>query len=145
MKEYSLTLAEVLNLEIEINGHFDQASQTQKIKGILNQPLNLVAKYWITKLAKTVTDEKTKIDEIRNDLIKKYGVADESGQVTIKVFTDDAQTEINPAYQDFTKELGTLLAEKVTISYVPIKLSQLVSIETNETYATFYNFVDENQ
>lgn len=145
MKEYSLTLAEVLALDIELNGQIDQTTGVQRFKGLLNQSLPLVAKYWLTKLSKTVADEKAKVEAIRQDLVKKYGETDEQGNVSLKIYLDEEQTQVNPIFVEYSKEYGTLLNESVTIQYSPIKLSSISNIETTETYGVFYNFVDEAQ
>lgn len=143
MKEYTLSLAEVLALDIELNGQYNQETNTQVVVGLLHQSLSLVAKYWITKLAKTVADEKAKVENFKNDLIKKYGTEDEKGAMNIPVYMDESRTAINPAFIEFNNEFNTLLREQVTLQYTPIKLSWLEAIQTNETYGVLYGFVDD--
>lgn len=142
MAEYKLTLAQVLNLSIELEGHKDQQSGEVKVKGILNQELNLLAKYWLTKLAKTVSEEKAKIEALRNELVRKYGEVDDSGNIQIKIYTDETQTAVNPKYIEFNQEFSTLLAEKTTINYEPIKLSLISKIDTTENYVILFDLVD---
>lgn len=142
MAEYKLSLAQVLNLSLELEGHKDPKSGEFLVKGILNQELNLLAKYWLTKLAKTVADEKSKIEAIRNDLVKKYGEDDGNGNIQIKIHADAMGTQFNHKYLEFTNEFATLLAEKTTIQYEPIKLSLISKIDTTENYVILYDLVD---
>lgn len=143
MAEYKLSLAQVLNLSLELEGHKAQDG-TVVLKGLLNQELNLVGKYWLTKLAKTVSEEKSKIETLRNDLVKQFGQDDGKGNIQIKIWADEENKVPNPDYVEFTNEFGKLLAETTTIQYEPIKLSLLSKIDTSENYVVFFDLVDAN-
>ena len=144
MKEFALSLQEVLNLSVELEGFVSPETRKVVVKGLINQELSLVGKYWVSKLLNTIKDEKSKIETLRTELVKKYGT-EVDGNITIKVWTDDTQTATTPEYQEFSAELAKLLNEKVTIQFTPIKLSLLEKIDTTETYVTFFNFVDDTQ
>lgn len=141
MKEISLKISEILQLEIELNGLRSQEG-TSVFNGILNAKLPLVAKYWISELNEGVTKEKTKVEELRNELIKKYGTTDKAGNVSIELFTDKKKTIKNLEYSKFEAEYTTLLNETKIISYTPIKLSLIENVETGENYTMFYKFIE---
>lgn len=142
MAEYKISLNEVLNLAIELEGHKNPTTGEFTVKGILNQELSLLAKYWLTRLAKTIADEKAKVETLRNELVKKYGEEDGNGNVQIKIFSDEENKTVSPKYIEFSNEFSTLLAEQVTITAEPIKLSLLSKIDTTENYVVLYTFVD---
>jgi len=140
MKDISLKISEILQLEIELNGLRSQDG-TVVFNGLLSTKLPLVAKYWINELAETVGKEKKKVEELRNELIKKYGTEDESGNITIEIFTDEEKTQKNEKYTEFEKEYGALLAESKTLQYTPISLTHLQNVEISENYSMFFKFL----
>jgi hypothetical protein len=142
MAEYKIKLGEILNLAIELEGYKNPETGETIVKGIINRELNLVGKYWLTKLAKTVADEKAKVEALRTELIKQYGTTNEDGTVQIQMYTDETKTTFDPIYVEFMNELAKLLSEETTLTYEPIKLSLLNKIDTDENYAILYNFID---
>ena len=142
MAEYKIKLGEILNLAIELEGYKNPETGETIVKGIINQELNLVGKYWLTKLAKTVADEKAKVETLRTELIKQYGTTNEDGSVHIQMYADENKTTFAPIYVEFMNELAKLLKEETSLTYESIKLSLLNKIDTNENYAILYNFID---
>jgi hypothetical protein len=149
MKKITLKLVEFYNLDAELNGIVDQTTGAKKSFGLLGEKLSLVTKYWLTDLAKKVAAEKVAIEELRNELIKKYG-KEENGNITIPMLIDDdsndeetASKKLNPDFQQFEKEFNELLQTEKEVEYKPIKLSELEKVETSENYATFFKLLNE--
>lgn len=169
MENITLKLFDFLNLEAEINGLVDQRNGDFIRKGLLQQPLPMAVKYWITKLAKIVNEEKSIIDGLKDELIKKYGTEqadgsffipdiindlDENGNVIkVKVTNKEGKEVeidkqiINPAYIKFDEEYYQILQEEKELEYRPILLSELCTkehpngFEAEENYKTFFKLV----
>jgi hypothetical protein len=95
-----------------------------------------------------VAAEKAAIEQLKNELIEKYGEPMEGGGYTIPVFKpiEDGEGKkrvLNERYVQYEKEFGELLQTEKEIEYKPVKLSALERLETGENYATFYKLVEE--
>ena len=73
MEKISLKLFEFYNLDAELNGLTNQQTGEKIASGLIQEKLSLVTKYWLTELGKKVAAEKATIEELKNDLIKKFG------------------------------------------------------------------------
>jgi hypothetical protein len=104
--------------------------------------MSLKTKYWLTKLSDKLTSEKKTIEELRNDLIKKYGT-EENGQVFIKTFLNEETKEINPDWTSFSKEVNELLSEEKEFDYNPIPLEDLAEISSEGRYNLIFKLVKE--
>ncbi len=170
MEKITLKLYDFLNLEADINGVIDQRTGQRVRKGLLQYPLPMGVKYWITKLAKTVGEEKTIIDGLKDELVKKYGT-ERDGSIVVATTIDDLDKKgnpikikvknqegeeveinrqvINPQYLAFEKEYSEILQQEKELEYRPILLSELAThdnpngLETEETYETFFKLVSE--
>jgi hypothetical protein len=160
MEKITLKLFEFYNLDAELNGLRNQATGEVITAGLLQEKLPLVTKYWLTETAKKVAAEKTSVEEIKNDLIKKYGKADDKGGISIPVYIDKLDADgnpekdldkegnwfniqvINPDYQLFEKEFQDLLQTEKEFEYKPVKLSELEKVETADNYVTFFKLVE---
>lgn len=169
MEKITLKLYDFLNLEADINGVVDPRDGKRVRKGLLQYPLPMGVKYWITKLAKVVAEEKTIIDGLKDELVKKYGTEkDNSIVVAMTIDELDAKGKpvkikvnnpgggedievnkqiINPQYLAFEKEYSEVLQQEKELEYRPILLSELAThdhpngLETDETYETFFKLV----
>lgn len=159
MQKITLKLHEFYNLDAELNGIVNQGTGEKLSSGLLGEKLSLVTKYWISDLAKKVAAEKQAIEQIKNDLIKKYGKEDENGSITIPMLVEDVDEEgvpykdvdpdgketvrrkFNPDFQQFEKEFNELLQTEKDVEYKPIKLSELEKVETSENYTVFFKLV----
>lgn len=170
MEKITLKLYDFLNLEADINGVIDQRTGQRVRKGLLQYPLPMGVKYWITKLAKTVGEEKTIIDGLKDELVKKYGT-ERDGSIVVATTIDDLDKKgnpikikvknqegeeievnrqvINPQYLAFEKDYAEILQQEKELDYRPILLSELAThdnpngLETEETYETFFKLVSE--
>lgn len=170
MEKITLKLYDFLNLEADINGVIDQRTGQRVRKGLLQYPLPMGVKYWITKLSKTVGEEKTIIDGLKDELVKKYGT-EKDGSIVVATSIDDLDKKgnpikikvknqegeeveinrqvINPQYLAFEKDYSEILQQEKELEYRPILLSELAThdhpngLETEETYETFFKLVSE--
>lgn len=150
MEKIILKLYEFYALDYELNGLVNQETKVKLSKGLLNEKLSLVTKYWLSSLAKTVAAEKTAIEELKNEIIKKYGTELPDGNVTIPVMITETDEQgnkkevVNPKYEEFDKEFGTLLQTEKEIEYKPISLKELSELKTDEYYPVIFKLVKED-
>lgn len=137
----TLTLSEIYALDAELNGLSNSQTGEVLLKGLLNQPLNIKTKYWLTRLKETVSSEKKSIDGLRNDLIKKHGKEEKDGNYSIPVFLDEASTERNPAYDAFNKELEELFSTNKEIEHALFTIEMFETLETEENYSVFFKLI----
>jgi len=159
MEKITLKLFELYNLDAELNGLRNQQTGEVISTGLLQEKLSLVTKYWLSDLAKKVTAEKATVEGLKNDLIKKHGVEDDKGGVSIPMVIDDLDADgnpivdkdsegnellrkkMNPKFQEFEKEFNDLLQTEKEIEYKALNLSEFEKVETSENYATFFKLV----
>lgn len=159
MEKITLKLFEFYNLDAELNGLTNQSTGESLTVGLLREKLPLVTKYWLTELGKKVAAEKAAVEELKNDLIKKYGKEDEKGGVSIPMAIDEldadgnvvmttdadgkevAKKVFNPDFQQFEKEFNELLQTEKELEYKPILLADLAKLETEENYVTLFKLV----
>jgi hypothetical protein len=155
MEKITLKLFEFYNLDVEINGMVNPQTQEKTTLGLLNEKLSLVTKYWLTDVGKKVAQEKNSIEELKNELIKKYGT-EVDGNISIpimvneldaknqKVYESDGTTEkfvVNPVYFNFEREYAELLETEKELEYHPFSLSDFLNVETSENYLTFFKLI----
>lgn len=159
MEKITLKLFEFYNLDAELNGMTNQQTGEKLASGLLQEKLSLVTKYWLTDLAKKVAAEKAAVEELKNDLIKKYGKEDERGGISIPMVIDELDADgnpvkdtdaegnevtrkkLNPDFQQFEKEFNELLQTEKEIEYKTIKIEDFEKVETSENYATFFKLI----
>jgi len=148
MKNLTVKLFEIYSLQSELNGLINQQNGEKVKTGILDEEISLVAKYWINQLNDVITAEVKTLDTQREELIKKYGTADEQGgvslQMVIKEMDKDGKevSKMNPNFAEFNKEFNELLSQAKELSYHPIKLETLTSVTSGNNYPTFFKFVE---
>jgi hypothetical protein len=159
MEKITLKLFEFYGLDVELNGAVNQTSGQKISSGLLQEKLSLITKYWLSDLAKKVAAEKAAIEEVKNDLIKKYGKTDDNGGITIPMVIDELDEEgntietenvdgskvsrkkLNPDFQAFEKEFNELLQTEKDIEYKKLKLEDFEKVETSENYSTFFKLL----
>ena len=151
MKNQSLKLFELLNLEAELAGATNNQTGEKIIEGLLNQKLPVVTKYYLNTLVESLAAEKKTIDALRDELIKKHGTEDANGNVGISMVIETENIDdkgepikdINPAYIAFNDEYGELLNQEKEIKLPEIKLSDLDKIETKDNYILVFKHLIE--
>ena len=159
MERISLKLLEIYNLDAELNGYNNPQTGEAVFFGLLKEKLSLVTKYWLTDLGKRVAAEKAAVEELKNELIRKFGKPDQNGNVSIPVFieqvdeagnavmiTQEDGTEVpkkvlNPDYQAFDKEFGDLMQTEKELEYKPFSLSDFSGVETVDNYNVFFKLI----
>ena len=141
MAHIKLTLQEIYKLNTELNGFINPSTSEILSLGLLNEKLSLPTKYWLTDLAKKTSSEKLVIDQLKEDLIAKYGTKDKDNIFEIEVWTDETKTEFNPSYIQYQQEFNTLLQEVIEIEYHEFKLNDFKNIETSDNYTIFYKLI----
>jgi hypothetical protein len=159
MTKTKLKLADILNLEAEINGFTNPQTNEKVINGLLNEKLSLVAKYWLNDLSKKANEIKIDVDKLRDELIKKHGEDDGTGNIGI-VYSVDAFNEdgtpmtqlneageavqlkrVNPKFIEFQSEYETLLLEEREIEHHEFTLAQFENVETSDNIKVFFTLI----
>lgn len=159
MEKITLKLFEFYNLDAELNGVVNQQTGEKVSSGLVQEKLSLVVKYWLTDLAKKVKAERDAIEELKNELIRKYGKADDRGGISIPVLVDQLDEDgkpvmttsedgkevpkkiVNPDYQSFEKDFNDLLNTEKEIEYKSFSLDDFDKVETADNYATFFKLI----
>lgn len=149
MQKTKLKLIEYYNLEAELNGVVNQQTGETVSKGLLFEKIKLTTKYWITDIATKVKAEKAACEAIKDELIKKYGEADESGNIMISQFINiqkDEQGNItsaenNPKFLEFQKEWYALLEEEKELEHKEFKLEDFEDVSSEGSYTTFFKLI----
>ena len=153
MKKTSLKLFEFYNLENELLGVKNPKTGDKISSGLLAEKLKLTTKYWLTELAKKATAEKTAVETLKEELIKKHGEIDETGNISIPMYVNILRdednkmvsAENNPKFIEFQAEFNALLQEEKELEYKPINLNELENIESDGNYPTFFKLVINNE
>jgi hypothetical protein len=149
MEKISLKLYEFYNLDSELNGVMNQQTGEKISAGLLAEKLKLTTKYWLTELSKKVAAEKVSIESLKEDLIKKHGETDETGNVSIPMYIDIVKDEEgnivdgknNPKFIEFQNEFNALLQEEKELEYKPVSINELENIESEGNYPVFFKLV----
>jgi len=110
----------------------------------------LTTKYWLHDLTKKVAVEKESVEKLKEELIKKYGIADEEGNVSIPMYINEVIDEetkeivsrdINPDFVKFQNDFNGLLEEGRELEYKGFKLEEFDNVETDGNYSTFFKLI----
>jgi hypothetical protein len=141
MAHIELSLQEIYKLDSELNGFVNQETGEILSLGLLSENLSLPTKYWLTNLAKRTSSEKSIINQLKEDLIVKYGTKDKNDNFEIPVWTDETKTNFNPLYIQFQEEFNGLLQEVKEIEYHEFKLEEFNDVKTSDNYIIFYKLI----
>lgn len=146
-----LQLGEILQLEKEINGYINPETNEQEFKGFINQDLSIILKYRLSELSDFLTNEKKKVGDLRDSLIKKYGKPDEEGKIVVKMFIEDENTNIegeeprmivNPEFKKLDEEFGKLLVQEIEVDVPEITLDDLKEAgKTKDNYKLLFKLI----
>ena len=149
MEKISLKLYEFYNLDSELSGVVNQQNGEKISSGLLAEKLKLTTKYWLTELSKKVAAEKAIVETLKEELIKKHGETDETGNISIPMYINIVKDENdnivsgenNPKFIEFQNEFNELLQEEKELEYKTVKLSELENIESDGNYPVFFKLV----
>ena len=144
MKKLNLSLFDALQLESEINGFVNPQTKETVYKGFIKHNLPVLLKYDLFEVSEKLLTEKKKIDEIRNDLIKKHGETDGEGNINVKMYDEiaDGKVKITKKFLEFEKEYNELLSQTIELSYNEITREDLKKVgETEDDYRFLFKMV----
>jgi hypothetical protein len=149
MEKVTLKLHEFYALEAELNGVVNNQTGEVLSKGLLSEKIKLSTKYWLTELGKKVSEEKTAVEKLKEELIKKHGTEDEKGGISIPMYINIVTNEegevtsrdVNPKFIEFQNEFNALLQEEKEVEYKEFKLAEFDSVESEGVYVTFFKLV----
>jgi hypothetical protein len=149
MEKITLKLHEFYALEAELNGVTNNQTGEVVAKGLLSEKIKLTTKYWLSDLNKKVAAEKESVEKLKEELIKKHGETDETGNISIPMYinvvTDEegeiVSREVNPKFVEFQTDFNTLLGEERELEYHAFKLEEFDSVETDGVYSTFFKLI----
>ena len=144
MKKTKLTLGEIIAIESEISGLTNQQTGEVVLKGLLGEKINLVIKYHLSKLTNSFAADKKILEELRDELIKKYGEETDNGGIIVTQHLDEAKTIINPKFVQFAQEYETLLSEQKEIEHSVITLEDIKDINSEGRYSVFFKLIDSD-
>jgi hypothetical protein len=134
-----LQLSEIINLYHEINGinKFIDGKQEQITLGVLKQKLSLKTKLYLSRLNKILIDEYKLFEELKNELIKKYGVQ-----------SNDSYTIENDNVDKFNKEVYDLLVTEKEIDTSSLwgddmSVELFNDLNTEEYYPVLIKLIDK--
>jgi len=153
MEKISLKLYEFYNLDSELNGVINQQNGEKISSGLLAEKLKLTTKYWLTELSKKVAAEKAIVETLKEELIKKHGETDETGNISIPMYINIVKDENdnivsgenNPKFIEFQNEFNELLQEEKELEYKTVKLNELENIESEGNYPVFFKLVSVDE
>ena len=149
MEKISLKLHEFYSLEVDLNGLTNQQTGEVVAKGLLSEKIKLTTKYWLSDLNKKVSAEKESVEKLKEELIKKHGETDESGNISIPMYInvvtneegEIVSREVNPKFVEFQTDFNTLLGEERELEYHSFKLEEFENVETDGNYNTFFKLI----
>ena len=149
MEKITLKLGDILQLESEINGYVDPETRTTIYEGFSRQNLSILLKYELSDLSTVLKAEKTKVDALRDELVKKYGEDDGKGGIIVKMHNEVKDDEgnvvgqvINPQYIKFDEEYGVLLSQDKEIEYPEITKEDLKEAgKSKDKYLALFKLV----
>jgi hypothetical protein len=150
MANIKLSLREIYKLDSELNGFINQETGEILSLGLLSENLSLPTKYWLTDLAKKTSIEKLIIDQLKENLIVKYGSQDENGNISLNMWINEEKdesgniinpAELNPLFIQFQEEFNSLLQEVKEIEYHEFKLEEFSDVKTSDNYIIFYKLI----
>jgi hypothetical protein len=149
MEKITLKLGDVLQLESEINGYIEPQTGEQMFEGFSKQNLSIILKYELSDFSTELKGERTKVETLRDELIKKYGEEDGNGGVLVKMYNEVKDDEgtvtgkvVNPQYIEFDNEYGVLLNQEIEIEYPEITKEDLKDAgKTKDKYQVLFKLI----
>jgi hypothetical protein len=133
MKKIKLRLLDFLTLEDEL---------TKGESALISQKLSMTVKYWLNALLKNVQVETENCNNIKNELIKKYG-KETNGNITIEYKVKNYQGEetISEDFLRFNDEYLPVLNIEKELEYKEFKLEDFAEVHSEGYYPVFYQLV----
>ena len=137
MKESLLKISEFIALENELTkGKFP----------LLTQKISFTTKYWLNILLADVKKESDPSNDIKNDLVKKWGVEDK-GKVSLDMFikTEDGEEIINPNMLKFQEEFSPVLIIEKELKHKDFNIEEFKDVSSEGYYPVFYKLINSGK
>lgn len=149
MEKVKLSLKDALQLESELNGLVNQQTGEIIYEGFLKQNLSIIKKYELKETVDFLQNERKKVNELKDELIKKHGEDDGKGGLMVKTFDevlDDKGNVIgrkyNEKYLAFDKEYAELLKNEIEFEMSEVTKEDLIRAgETQDDYIILFKLV----
>lgn len=153
MEKQKFNLRDVLQLEGEINGVVNNETNEIILEGFVNQNLSIILKYELSEFSDFLKNEKKKVENLRNDLIKKYGKEEKDGTVIVEMFNEKTDEngnviskEFSESYLNFEKDYGTLLNQVIELEYPTITKEDLKNAgKTKDNYTILFKLIKKEE
>lgn len=123
MEKLTLKMYEVKPFEFELNGFVNQETGEVLKKGFLQEDLSMGTKLPLERFAVIIGEEASFIEKKRIDLVKKYGVADEQGNL-----------QVPDGHQDFAREFNELMISEKEVEFAPISAKDIAGLKSENRY-----------
>ena len=149
MEKITLKLGDILQLESEINGFNNPETNDVIYNGFLKQNLSVILKYELKELSEKLSKERRKVEELRDELILKYGEDNGKGGIFVKMFNESVDDQgvvtgrtFNDAYLKFEAEYNPLLEQEKEIEYPEITKEDLKKAgDTKDNYMVLFKLI----
>ena len=149
MEKVKLSLKDALQLESELNGLVNQQTGEIIYEGFLKQNLSIIKKYELKETVDFLQNERKKVNELKDELIKKHGEDDGKGGLMVRTFdevVDDKGLVIgrkfNEKYLEFDKEYAELLKKEIEFDFPEVTKEDLIRAgETQDDYIVLFKLV----
>jgi hypothetical protein len=133
MKKITLSISDFLALEDEL---------TKGKNCILAQKLSMTTKYYLNSLLKNIKTETENSNNIKNELIKKYG-EEKDGNVTInvKIKNENGEEIFNPNVLKFQEEFLPVLNIEKELEYKEFNIEDFKDVSSEGFYPVFYKLL----
>jgi len=134
MKKSTLTISDFLALEDEL---------TKGKHCLLTQKLAMTTKYYLNSLLNNVKTETTPCNDIKNELVKKYG-EEKDGNITINIKIKNEQGEeiINPNMLKFQDEFSPVLLIEKELEHKDFNIEEFKDVSSEGFYPVFYKLIN---
>ena len=144
MEKIKLSITEIVGLEAELNGLVNQETGEVISKGLFGEKLDLVTKYRLKKLSDAFTAEKKIVDDLRQELIKKFGKEEDEGKFSIPMWADEEQTVEHPDFVEFKTQMDALYVEQKEFEYTPLSIEDIEDIKSDSRYDLVFRLIKED-
>ena len=101
------------------------------------------------QLSEDLLAEKKKIEAVRETLIKELGQEDETGSISLSIYTNEVldeegkvvSREVNPKFLEFQDKFNELLSETKDIAHGKFLLEDFDLVESAEVYPVFFKLI----
>jgi len=149
MVKTKLKLIEISDLSEEIHGLQDRQTGEKVQKGLLDEKLSLVQKYWLTDLGKKTKEVVDEIEPLRNEVISKYGTTGPDGGIGISAIIEEKNEEgvvisrkPNPNWDIFNKEYFELMSQEKEVEHQEFLLNDFSDVKSENRYSIFQTLLN---